>query len=110
MLVRKRFEKEYAELFEETGYGSTIWSPLASGVLTGKYNSGEFGEGTRAKSKPQFVERYFGKGKKEKTLVTLNNLDKIAKELGCSMAQMALAWTLNNNDVSVAMFGPSKLS
>jgi len=47
MLARERFEKEYKHLFEETGYGTTIWSPLAMGLLSGKYNDGTIPDGSR---------------------------------------------------------------
>lgn len=47
MLARDRFEKEYRRLFSEYGYGTTIWSPLAGGILTGKYNNGKISEGSR---------------------------------------------------------------
>ena len=47
MLIRQRFEGEYAQLFATTGYGTTVWSPLAMGLLTGKYNDGTIPEGSR---------------------------------------------------------------
>jgi aryl-alcohol dehydrogenase-like predicted oxidoreductase len=56
MLVRTRFESEYASLFEKYGYGSTVWSPLASGVLTGRYNDGNAPEDSRFVEDPTFKD------------------------------------------------------
>ena len=73
MLVRERFEKEYGPLFRDTGYGSTIWSPLGSGILTGKYNSGDIPENSRAEHTPRVFGRYFGdEATKKATLRRLN--------------------------------------
>jgi len=65
MVWRQRFEGEYAQLFATTGYGTTIWSPLAGGLLSGKYNEGEIPEGSRfalQKSLGRIYDRYFGEG------------------------------------------------
>jgi voltage-dependent potassium channel beta subunit len=105
MLTRERFEKEYAPLYKELGYGTTIWSPLASGILTGKYNQG-IPAGTRATLPgyewlredvitPERVE-------------TARRLQPLAAELGCSLAQMALAWCLKNPNVSTVITGASR--
>lgn len=82
MLVRDRFEKEYRRLFSENKYGTTIWSPLAGGILTGKYNSGNIPEGSRYdKHKLDFVwTKYFSDEKKESTISTLKKLEEVAKE------------------------------
>ena len=88
MFVRDRFEKEYRYLYERYGYGSTIWSPLASGILTGKYNNG-IPEDSRFKTHSDFkhiYDRYFSEGKKEESLKKLNDLKSIADELNVSMA------------------------
>ncbi len=85
MLVRHRFESDYEYLFKKFGYGSTIWSPLCSGLLTGKYNSGEIPEGTRLKdnkSASSFVLPKFFGDQKANTIKTLNGLGDLAKELG----------------------------
>lgn len=102
---RYRFEVEYARIFSEMGYGSTIWSPLASGVLSGKYNNG-FPEGTRLgieglewlKEKTLLDERV------EKT----KRFGKLAGDLGATSAQLALAWCLKNPHVSTVITGASK--
>ncbi|MEI7847835.1 MAG: aldo/keto reductase [Chloroflexota bacterium] len=107
MLVRDRFEKEYARLFKDYGYGSTIWSPLASGLLTGKYNNGIPADSRGA------LEGF------DWLLPRLTNADGIAKvkalqliadELECSLAQLALAWCLKNPNVSTVITGASRVS
>jgi voltage-dependent potassium channel beta subunit len=105
MLVRERFEKEYASLYRDLGYGTTIWSPLASGILTGKYNDG-IPEDSRANLKGYEWLR--------DALITPERIEKvrqlkpIADELGCTQAQMALAWCLTNPDVSTVITGASR--
>ena len=107
MLVRDRFEKEYARLFKDYGYGSTIWSPLASGLLTGKYNNGIPADSRGA------LEGF------DWLLPRLTNADGIAKVkalqviaegLECSLAQLALAWCLKNPNVSTVITGASRIS
>ncbi len=108
MFHRERFEAEYAPLYEEIGLGTTIWSPLASGLLTGKYNQG-IPEGTRAS-----LEGYDWLRKRFEDENAIENIQKvgqmlpIADELGCSMAQLALAWTLKNPHVSTTITGASR--
>lgn len=112
MIVRDRFEKEYRRLFSEYRYGTTIWSPLAGGILTGKYNDGNIPEGTRYATQQldRIWQQYFGEGKKEGTLVKLNALAAYAKELGYTQAQLALAWAISNRDVSTCILGFTKIS
>jgi len=110
-VFRDRFEKEYARLFQTRKYGTTIWSPLAGGILSGKYNDGNAPEGSRYKendfAKNTVWPRYFNDAKKEDTIKMLKGLEQIAKDVGCSQAQLALAWTLVNGDVSTCIFGAS---
>lgn len=106
MFHRDRFEVEYARLFKDYGYGSTIWSPLASGLLTGKYNKG-IPAGSRA-TLPNYdwlKDSVTDKEKLEKVL----KLGKIADDLGVPLAQMALAWVLKNPNASTVITGASKL-
>jgi len=107
MFHRDRFEVEYQPLYEELGYGTTVWSPLASGLLTGKYNDG-IPEDSRVSLEGYdwLRENIFSGGKIEK----VKNLAPIAKDLGCSMAQLSLAWVLKNPNVSTAITGASKES
>jgi len=107
MLVREKMEKEYLPLFDDYGFGTTIWSPLASGILTGKYNKG-IPEGSRFATHPEYIsifKRYLGDDVKDETIKKLNELEGIAKEFGCSLSQLALAWTVANKDVSTCILG-----
>jgi voltage-dependent potassium channel beta subunit len=107
ILERRRFEKEYARLWDETGYGSTIWSPLASGLLTGKYRDG-IPEDSRGA-----LPGYGWLGKRMSDAASLARVEKlrpIADELGCSMAQLALAWCVKNPHVSTVITGASRPS
>jgi len=108
MFRRERVEKEYAELYKDIGLGTTIWSPLASGILTGKYNNG-IPENSRLSLKGYEwlrarLESEEGKRKIEKT----RQLTDVANELGVTMAQMALAWCLKNPNVSTVITGASR--
>jgi len=107
MLHRQKVEEDYKRIYETYGLGTTIWSPLMSGILTGKYNDG-MPENTRIS-----LEGY--EWLKDVTLVE-QNLEKVrkltvfAKELGVSMPLMALAWCLKNSNVSTVILGASKVS
>ncbi len=108
MFHRDRVEAEYADLYDDIGLGTTIWSPLASGILTGKYNAG-IPEGSRM-SLPNYqwlrpeLESEAGKQKVEKVKL----LAPVAAELGCTLAQLAIAWCLSNEDVSTVITGASR--
>jgi voltage-dependent potassium channel beta subunit len=105
MFERQKFEKEYDILYSELGYGTTIWSPLASGLLSGKYNNG-IPEGSRA-TLPGYdwlIKHVITPERIEK----VKKLVPIADALGCSMAQLALAWCLKNPHVSTVITGASK--
>jgi voltage-dependent potassium channel beta subunit len=105
MLHRDRVEKEYLPLYREIGLGTTIWSPLASGLLSGKYSKG-IPAGSRAtlQGYQWLREQVITPGNIEKA----KQLDPIAKDLGCSMAQLALAWCLKNPNVSTVITGASR--
>ncbi len=108
MFRRERMEREYLNLFRDIGLGTTTWSPLASGILTGKYNDG-IPEGSRMSLAGyewlrSQLESEKGKEKLEKT----RQLTRLANELGITMAQMALAWCLKNPNVSTVITGASK--
>lgn len=113
MFVRERFEVEYANLFEKLKMGSTIWSPLARGILTGKYIEEipkDSRAGKDARAKAWCYDPYMGtEEKKEKTVKILKGLMEIAGGVGCSLPVLALAWTLKNNDVSTCMIGANKV-
>jgi voltage-dependent potassium channel beta subunit len=106
LLHRQRVEVDYAPLYRDLGYGTTIWSPLASGVLTGKYNKG-IPAGSRATlDSTEWVPRSaFAPEKIDKARL----LEPLALELGCTLAQMSLAWCLVNPHVSTVIMGASRL-
>lgn len=108
MFSRKRIEQEYLPLYREIGIGTTIWSPLASGLLTGKYNEG-IPAGTRA-SLPgyEWIKKRFESPEGAQKIEKVRQLDQIAKELGCTLAQFALAWCLKNPNVSTVITGASR--
>lgn len=105
MLERARVEVEYAQLYKTVGLGTTIWSPLASGVLTGKYNAG-FVEDTRLSilGMDWLKESALQEEKLEKS----RKLTAFAKELGVSLPVLAIAWCLKNQHVSTVILGASK--
>jgi voltage-dependent potassium channel beta subunit len=108
MFHRQRVEAEYAPLYDEIGLGTTIWSPLASGILTGKYNDG-IPVGARMSLenyqwlRPE-LESEAGRLKIEK----VKRLAPVARELDCTLAQLAVAWCLSNDDVSTVITGASR--
>ena len=113
MLVRGEIENNYTDLFDDYGLGTTTWSPLCSGTLTGKYNDG-IPEGSRFSNpvfKSFFYDQYFGTEElKAKTVAKLKALGEIAKKIGCSQVQLAIAWVLKSDDVTTAILGASKVS
>ena len=104
MFTRERFEREYAPLYSELGYGTTIWSPLASGLLTGKYNDGIPSDSRASLEGYEWLQRGITPERVEK----VRALQPIADELGCSLAQFALAWCLTNPNVSTVITGASR--
>ena len=107
LLHRDRVEREYARLYRDIGLGTTVWSPLASGLLTGKYNGG-IPAGTRAtlKGYEWLAERLVDPAK----IAKVRQLAPIAADLGCTLAQLALAWCLKNPNVSTVITGASRAS
>jgi voltage-dependent potassium channel beta subunit len=108
MFNRERVERDYSHLYHRIGLGTTVWSPLDSGILTGKYNQG-IPEDSRLNLKgfdwlKEGYESPEGKDKVKK----VGQLIPIAEELGCSMAQLALAWCLLNPNVSTVITGASR--
>ena len=104
---RKRVEQEYARLYQDTGLGLTTWSPLASGLLTGKYRQG-VPDGSRGAMDSMAFLRETLLDKQKNAAVAA--LEPIAQELGCTLAQLALAWVAHNPQVSTVITGASKLS
>mgnify|MGYP006087299451 FL=1 len=107
MLVRRKVESEFNKLFTDYGYGTTIWSPLASGLLTGKYNTG-IPEGSRlTMTDMQWLKE---KMLNDENINKVVKLEKVALDLDMSMANLALAWCLKNPNVSTVITGATKLS
>jgi len=105
---RERFEKEYLPLYERMGLGTTIWSPLAGGLLTGKYNDG-IPEGSRGDLEGyEWLRPRFEGDEPERKIAKVRQLAPIAQELGCTLAQLAIAWCLTNPNVSTVITGASK--
>ena len=105
MFHRERVEREYAPLYETPGLGTTVWSPLASGLLTGKYNDGIPDDSRLGTEGYEWLQ---DQGLREKRLNKVRRLGQVADDLGCSTAQLALAWCLQNPDVSTVITGASK--
>jgi voltage-dependent potassium channel beta subunit len=105
LLTRERVEHEYARLYQDIGLGTTIWSPLASGLLTGKYNDGIPAD-SRANLKgyewlkPRITD--------PERIAIVRRLVPIAADLGISMVHLALAWCLKNPNVSTVITGASR--
>jgi voltage-dependent potassium channel beta subunit len=110
MFHRDRVEVEYHRLYSEIGLGTTIWSPLASGMLTGKYNDGVPKDSRANLEGYEWLrERLTGK-EAQQQIEKVIQLEKVADDLGCTTAQLALAWCLLNPNVSTVITGASKVS
>lgn len=112
MFVRYRFEVEYKRLYnpDTLGLGTTIWSPLASGLLTGKYNNG-IPEDSRANLPGyEWLKEMFESEEWQARAKKVPDLAKVAAELGTTMPKLALAWCLKNPNVSTVITGASKVS
>ncbi len=110
MLHRERFEVEYSRLYSEIGLGTTIWSPLASGLLTGKYNDGIPEQSRAAEPGYEWLRERFEGQEGRDAIEKVKRLAPIAADLGCSLAQLALAWCLKNPNVSTVITGASRAS
>lgn len=104
LLNRTKVESEFARLYDDIGLGLTTFSPLASGLLTGKYQEG-IPEGSRAAG----VEWLQGSVTDPDSLAKVSELAGVADEIGCSLAQLALAWTASNPNVSSVIIGARRL-
>ncbi len=106
MLHRERVESEYARLYRDIGLGTTIWSPLASGLLTGKYNDGIPAESRANLKGYEWLKPHITDPVR---VEIVKRLVPIASDLGLGMAQLALAWCLKNPNVSTVITGASRL-
>jgi voltage-dependent potassium channel beta subunit len=108
MFHRDRVENEFEPLYEAVGLGLTTWSPLASGLLTGKYNDGDPG-GTRISLKNYaWLREKFETSEARQRLSKVKKLAKVADDLGTTLPRLGLAWCLKNPHVSTVITGASK--
>ena len=105
LFERNKIENDYLEVYKNVGLGTTIWSPLAAGLLTGKYNNG-IPEGSRLgiEGFDWLKERWIMKDKIEK----VKQLELLANELGCSLPALSIAWCIKNPNVTTAILGATK--
>eukprot|EP01101_Sappina_pedata_P012793 TRINITY_DN89_c0_g1_i4.p1 TRINITY_DN89_c0_g1~~TRINITY_DN89_c0_g1_i4.p1 ORF type:complete len:373 (-),score=172.12 TRINITY_DN89_c0_g1_i4:235-1296(-) len=122
MLVRQKLESDYLPLFNEIGTGTTIWSPLASGLLTGKYtlDSDKWPAGSRLNLSDNIfiknLRNQLTSGQNagslgftlEEIIGKIDKLRPIAEKLGCTLAQLGLAWCTKNKNVSTVITGASR--
>lgn len=116
LLVRDAVEKDYLDLIQDFDLGIMTWSPLKSGILTGKYNNG-IPENSRLSKKTRIVnfggyyskyrEMFFSEENKDENLKKLKGLEEIANKLGANMAQFSIAWILANKKVTSCVLGAS---
>ncbi len=104
---RDRVEKEYARLYEDIGLGLSTWSPLANGLLTGKYADGIPAGSRAAMENMGFVAKAVSDERKR---AAVKQLEGVAAEVGCHVAQLAIAWTAKNPHVSSVIMGASKMA
>ncbi|TDT16754.1 voltage-dependent potassium channel beta subunit [Ilumatobacter fluminis] len=107
LLERDKVEVEYARLHADTGYGNTIWSPLASGLLTGKYRDGIPEDSRAALSGYEWLNERMSD---QDAVAQIERLRPIAERLDCSMAQLAIAWCTKHPMVSSVITGASRAS
>jgi len=110
LFERTKMESEYLHIFRNYGYGTTIWSPLASGILTGKYNSGIPDDSRLSLPKFRWLRRMLTENPDfPRRIEAVKQLAPIAAELKCSLPQMAIAWTLKNPNTSTCLLGASRV-
>jgi voltage-dependent potassium channel beta subunit len=105
LLHRDKVEKEYARLYEDYTLGLTIWSPLASGMLTGKYQQGIPSDSRGALPGYEWLQ---GSLKDREKLATVERLKKVADEIGTTLAKLSIAWCVKNPHVSTVILGASR--
>ena len=110
MFHRYRFEVEYGRLYETIGLGTTIFSPLASGLLTGKYNQGKPADTRINLPGYEWLKEAFESEEGQQRIQKVRELSHIADDLGTTMARLALAWCIKNPHVSTVITGASKVS
>lgn len=107
MFHREKVEREFAPLYQEFGLGTTVWSPLASGLLTGKYNRGIPADSRVAMPMYQWLQETFQLNDR-RAIEKVQQLAGVAEDLQTSLPKLALAWCLKNPNVSTVITGASK--
>jgi voltage-dependent potassium channel beta subunit len=110
MFHRERLEVEYGRLYDTIGLGTTIWSPLASGILTGKYNDGIPADSRVNLPGYEWLRNMFESEVWQQRLEKVRELTTIADEMGTTMARLAIAWCVKNPNVSTVILGASRVS
>ncbi|GAC29705.1 potassium channel beta subunit family protein [Brumicola pallidula] len=110
LLHRDKVDGEFNTLYEEFGMGTTIWSPLASGLLTGKYNDGIPDDSRLALPGYEWLRDLWTSEDGKKKLEKIRQLSILSKELDISMTHLSIAWCLKNPNVSTVILGASRLS
>ncbi len=108
LLQREKVDGEYRDLFRDYGLGTTIWSPLASGILTGKYDDGVPDDSRFGHERYAWLRRTIEGEQGARKLDVSRALGAVARDLGCTRAQLALAWCLKNPHVSTVITGASR--
>jgi voltage-dependent potassium channel beta subunit len=106
LFQRHRFGAEYDRVYKNHGYGSTTWSPLASGLLTGKYNDGVPGDSRGALEGYEWLRKELTNADR---LAAVSALKPLADQMGATLAQFSIAWCLQNPDVSSVLTGASRV-
>lgn len=109
MLVRERVEVDLARLYREIGLGTTIWSPLASGILTGKYNNGIPDDSRMALPGYEWLRSRITGPDGEANLAKVRKLSQFASDLGTNITLLSLAWCARNSNVSTVITGASRV-
>jgi voltage-dependent potassium channel beta subunit len=108
LFVREKVEREFHRLYETVGLGTTIWSPLASGILTGKYAEGIPAGSRMTISTYAFLKEGLESAKGQTQIAKAKELQGVADDLGTSLAKLAIAWCLTNPHVSTVILGASR--
>ena len=109
MFARDKMEHEYLQLFEQEQLGTTIWSPLASGLLTGKYLDGTPDGSRTSLENYKFIRDQFESADYIERHKKVQELYQLAEELGLPLVNLALCWCLKNQNVSTVILGASKI-
>jgi len=110
LFARQKVEMDYLPLYERWGLGLTTWSPLASGILSGKYSGGVIPEGARLGLKDYAWLKDIKMNKNAWQFEKADLLKPIAAELGCTMSQLAIAWSVANETVSSTIIGCTSMA